>query len=150
MARFDCKTDTSVQLSLRRIENIVHPMTFRHADVQSIRRSLSTLARFWVSRAKLMLIAHLGPRYFAAAKSQPKWQAEWSRNKRAVLWTAAFVSIFVLIWMLFTTRSFVDSSIIVHSGHTAFLSTWAWGSVGGYCAFPSVATSYKHVSGWWH
>lgn len=39
-----------------------------------------------------MLIAHLVPGYFAVVKSQPRWQAEWSRKQRVALWIMALAS----------------------------------------------------------
>lgn len=36
-----------------------------------------------------MLVAHLVPGYFAAAKSQPYWKLEWSRKQQLALWIAA-------------------------------------------------------------
>jgi hypothetical protein len=39
-----------------------------------------------------MLFAHLVPAYFAAEHSQDHWSPAWSRNRRAVLWIAAFGS----------------------------------------------------------
>ncbi len=39
-----------------------------------------------------MLVAHLVPGYFAAAKSQSGWAPNWTRPQQAVLWIAALVS----------------------------------------------------------
>ena len=43
-----------------------------------------------------MLVAHLVPGYFAAAKSQPRWKPEWNVGQRALLWAAALGSTVVL------------------------------------------------------
>lgn len=39
-----------------------------------------------------MLVAHLVPGYFAAAKSQSNWKPEWSRTQRVALWIVALGS----------------------------------------------------------
>ena len=39
-----------------------------------------------------MLIAHIVPGYFAAAKSQSRWRPEWSARQRILLWIVAFGS----------------------------------------------------------
>jgi len=39
-----------------------------------------------------MLVAHIVPGYFAAAKSQSHWKPEWSRGQRALLWATALAS----------------------------------------------------------
>ncbi len=39
-----------------------------------------------------MLIAHIVPGYFAAAKSQSRWRPEWSTKQRILLWIVAFGS----------------------------------------------------------
>jgi hypothetical protein len=39
-----------------------------------------------------LLVAHFVPGYFAAAASQPYWNPDWSRGRRAALWAAALGS----------------------------------------------------------
>ena len=39
-----------------------------------------------------MLIAHLVPGYFAAAKSRQSWKLEWNKSQRTLLWTVALGS----------------------------------------------------------
>jgi hypothetical protein len=39
-----------------------------------------------------MLVAHIVPGYFAAAKSQSHWKPEWGRGQRALLWATALAS----------------------------------------------------------
>jgi hypothetical protein len=39
-----------------------------------------------------MLIAHVVPGYFAAIESQGRWQPQWNRRQRTLLWIVAFGS----------------------------------------------------------
>lgn len=62
-----------------------------------------------------MLVAHLVPGYFAAAKSQPHWKSNWNTRQRALLWIAALSStvvpdLDVIYNALF--RGFVNHSIL--------------------------------------
>lgn len=62
-----------------------------------------------------MLAAHLVPGYFAAVGSQSKWPAEWSKNRRIVLWMVALVSTFAPDWDVIYNglfRGFVNHSTL--------------------------------------
>ena len=62
-----------------------------------------------------MLVAHLVPGYFAAAKSQPQWSPKWSTNQRILLWVTALGStvapdLDVIYNALF--RGFINHSVL--------------------------------------
>jgi hypothetical protein len=64
----------------------------------------------------MMLFAHLVPGYIAADRSQKTWPAEWSANRRLLLWAVALVS---------TVAPDVD--VIYNARFQGFINhSWLW------------------------
>ena len=78
-----------------------------------------------------MLIAHIGPGYFAAAQSESHWQRKWNRGRRALVWIVALGSTIApdldVIYNTLFRGFFNHSTLWTHSLFPYVIMLFIWG-----------------------